>query len=193
MKSGVLLIGVLAVGAICFAGCQVTRAGYESAPYKLVSKDGGFEVRDYPEFSVAETRTGELGRGDADSGFMRLFGFISGRNEAKVKIPMTTPVLISGDEGGRTMAFVLPKQLRGTAPRPTEELVKVGQSKAGQFAVFRFKGRRTALNESESLQRLKVWMKGANLRSTSEPVFAYFDPPWTPWFLRRNEVMLRLQ
>ena len=28
--------------------------------------------------------------------------------------------------------------------------------------------------------------------STGEPTWARYDPPWTPWFLRKNEVMLEL-
>jgi len=47
------------------------------------------------------------------------------------------------------------------------------------------------MNEAAALQGLKDWMKTEGLSGLPPPVFAYFDPPWTPGFLRRNEVMLR--
>ena len=34
-------------------------------------------------------------------------------------------------------------------------------------------------------------MEAERLSVLSPPVYGYFDPPWTPAFLRRNEVMLR--
>jgi len=70
-------------------GCQATRAGYESAPYQLVRASGKFAVRDYPALRVVETPMALPGK-DADGSFMRLFRFITGGNEAKQKIAMTT-------------------------------------------------------------------------------------------------------
>jgi effector-binding domain-containing protein len=64
---------------------------------------------------------------------------------------------------------------------------------AGRFAELRFRGGRNAKNETAALQRLKDWMKAEGLSVLSPPVFAYFDPPWTPGFLRRNEVMLQTE
>ena len=58
-------------------------------------------------------------------------------------------------------------------------------------SVLRYSGGRNAKNEAESLTRLKAWMDTEKLGVLSPPVYGYFDPPWTPAFLRRNEVMLR--
>jgi DNA gyrase inhibitor GyrI len=128
----------------------------------------------------------------ADGSFNRLFRFISGGNEAKQKISMTTPVFMSGSESNATMAFVMPAKLAATqVPKPTDGSVKVRALEAGRFAVLRFSGGRSAKNESETLARLKAWMEAQGLKTDSVPVYGYFDPPWTPGFLRRNEVMLR--
>jgi hypothetical protein len=59
--------------------------------------------------------------------------------------------------------------------------------------VLRFRGGRDAQNEAAALQQLKDWMKAEGLSVLSPPVFAYFDPPWTPGFLRRNEVILQTE
>src|SRR5512136_1394639 len=110
----VMLLMVLIAGALILVGCQATRAGYESAPYKLVRSDGKFQVRDYPALTVVETPMGGSRSGD-DGSFMRLFRFITGSNEAKQKISMTTPVFMSGSESNATMTFVMPAKLAGSA------------------------------------------------------------------------------
>ena len=62
---------------------------------------------------------------------------------------------------------------------------------AARFAVRRFHGSRNATNEVAALAQLRAEIAAAGLKSDSAPVFGYFDPPWTPGFFRRNEVMLR--
>lgn len=186
-----LFILAMAV-ALTLAGCQATRAGYESAPYKVVHADGKFEVRDYPALTVVETTM--TSSGNAADGFNRLFGFITGRNKAKQKIAMTTPVFMSGNDSNRTMAFVMPAKMNAAqAPKPAEASVTVRELPAGRFAVLRFSGGRNDKQEAEALGHLKTWMAAEGLSVLSPPVFGYFDPPWTPAFLRRNEVMLRTE
>lgn len=185
---------ILAVAlALLLAGCKATRAGYESAPYKVVRSDGRFELRDYPALAVVET-TMSGGASGGDGSFNRLFRFITGGNEAKQKIAMTTPVFMSGGGSNATMAFVLPAKLKaGESPKPTDDSVKVRELEAGRFAVLRFSGGRNAMNEAETLARLKSWLAAQGFSANSPPVYGYFDPPWTPAFLRRNEVMLRTE
>jgi hypothetical protein len=183
---------VLAVfGAVLLlAGCQATRAGYESAPYTVVRTDGKIELRDYPALTVVETPMADANGGDG--GFRRLFRFITGANEAQQKIAMTTPVFMEGGPSGPTMAFVLPAKLKtADVPKPADGTVTVRELAAGRFAVLRYSGSRNTKNEAEALARLQGWLELERLTAQTGPVFGYFDPPWTPSFLRRNEVMLR--
>ena len=194
VKTMIIVLVTLAVLiGVALVGCQTTRAGYTSAPYKVVRTDGKFELRDYPSLTVVETPMVRSGNG-ADNGFMRLFRFITGQNQAKQKIAMTTPVFMSGSDSNATMAFVMPANLKpAQVPQPADAGVTVRELEPGRFAVLRFSGGRNAKNESESLQQLKAWMTTQGLKSVSTPVYGYFDPPWTPSFLRRNEVMLRIE
>ena len=106
---------------------------------------------------------------------------------------MTTPVFMSGGESNRTMAFVLPAPMKaGAAPRPADDAVKVREVPAGRFAVLRFSGARSSQQEAAALGQLQAWMAVQGLAGTLPPVFAYFDPPWTPSPMRRNEVMVPL-
>jgi len=190
----IILFVMLLIGAgLIFVGCQTTRSGYESAPYKVGRTDGKFELRDYPALTVVETPM-TRGGNEADGSFNRLFRFITGGNEAKQKIAMTTPVFMSGSDSNRTMAFVLPAKLNAaTAPKPADGAVTVRELPGGRFAVLRFSGGRSAKREAETLARLQTWLAAQGLKASASPVYGYFDPPWTPSFLRRNEVMLRIE
>lgn len=187
----ILLVFLVVVIGLAIAGYRTSRAGYESAPYKVVRTDGKFELRDYPTLTVVETHMGRSSN-SADSGFMRLFRFITGQNAANQKIAMTTPVFMSGSDTNLTMAFVMPATMKTSqVPKPSDGELMVRELEPGRFAVWRFSGGRNAMNESKAEAQLKAWMTAQGLKAVSGPVYGYFDPPWTPPFLRRNEVMLR--
>lgn len=187
-----ILLLSLAAGGLLLTGCQVTRAGYESAPYSVVRSEGRFEIRDYPSLVVVETPM-RGARDGSDGSFNRLFRYISGSNADDEKIAMTTPVFMSGDSTNATMAFVMPTQLSLTeVPRPADEAVTVREVPAGSFAVYRFRGGRSSENEQEAWSSLETWMQSQGLSAQSTAIYAYFDPPWIPGFLRRNEVMAQL-
>ena len=196
MHNATFYLQALVVGLIAAAlgGCQATRAGYESAPYKVARSDGKFELRDYPALTVVETPMSAGSRDGDDGSFMRLFRFITGGNEGKQKIAMTTPVFMSGSGTNATMSFVMPAKLKtDEVPKPSGGPVTVRELAAGRFAVLRYSGGRNPTKEAESLAQLKTWMDTEKLSVLSPPVYGYFDPPWTPAFLRRNEVMLRTE
>ena len=131
-------------------------------------------------------------RGSNDS-FMRLFRFIGGNNAAKQKIAMTTPVFMAGAATNTAMAFVMPADMSANqTPKPDDPNVSVREISGGQFAVLRFSGGRNAKNEAATLAKLITWIEREKLRSEGDPIYGYFDPPWTPTFFRRNEVMLRV-
>ena len=178
---------MLAGGAISGILLMNNAMATETADYKVLSSEGKFELREYPTLTVARTPM------DGSSEFGRLFRYISGNNDNGQKIAMTTPVLIQ-HEGEKTgMSFILPREVAASeqVPSPKDNAVGLDKLTGGKFAVFRFSGGRNERNESEALQKLREWMAKQNLPPTGEPLFAYYDPPWIPGFLRRNEVLLR--
>jgi DNA gyrase inhibitor GyrI len=187
-KKVFLSIGSLIVVGLGLFACATSRAGYESAPFTVVEKDGDVELRDYPQLTVART----AGKGeDADGAFMRLFRYIQGNNDGGAKIAMTTPVFMEHGEKSTEMSFVMPKAVAASgAPEPKAAEVTVSKRPAGRYAVLRFPGSRAQANGQEALGKLREWMKARALKAIGAPTFAYFDPPWTPSPLRRNEVML---
>ena len=158
----------------------------ETPDYKVLVQDGKFEVRDYPALTLVRTATG-------DGDFMRLFRYISGGNEADQEIAMTAPVLMKNEAGQGGMSFILPRDVAaGKVPVPKDTAVTMDDLPAGHFAVYRFSGGRNQANEEEALGKLRAWVDNRRLEVEGEPLFAYYDPPWIPTFLRRNEVMLRV-
>lgn len=182
-----MMVLAVAIGVI-IAGCKSSRAGYETAPYRVVRTDGDYELREYPTLAIVQTPM----RG-ADDSFMNLFRFIGGQNVATQKIAMTTPVFMTGGETNAAMAFVMPKTMAADqVPQPENRDLAISSIPAGQFAVMRFSGGRNTVNETNAVATLTTWMQREKLVPTGTPLFGYFDPPWTPTFMRRNEVMLRI-
>jgi len=184
--------------AILFAVKVTARAGYESAEYTVVEKDGNIEIREYPDLMLAMTEANRDAQG-SDGSFMRLFRYISGSNKPEQKIAMTTPVFMQPKEkdasqaGGETMGFVLPKAVaQQQIPTPTDDAVNIRKRSGGRFAVIRFAGRMSSKAVREAETRLRTWVAKRGLTVVGEPETAGYDPPWTPGPLRRNEVLLRL-
>jgi DNA gyrase inhibitor GyrI len=171
---------------------RTSRAAYESAKYAVVRTDGDVEVRDYEALVLAELPMADSAAG-RDGSFMRLFRFIAGANSEQQKIAMTTPVLVAPGPTDARMAFVLPAKLAlSEAPKPTDQAVVLRNVDACRYAVLRFSGSISEKSQNEAHARLQQWMENAGLEATSRPQYAYYDPPWTPPFLRRNEVLVRI-
>ena len=181
---------VLLVAFAAFWLVSTSRAATETPDYKVIRTDGKFEIRDYPALTVASTpMEGE----EMNGGFGKLFRFITGSNEGAEKIAMTAPVLIDTTKDKKTMSFIMPaKAVEKGVPKPSGESVTLGKVQAARFAVLRFDGGRTAENEKAAIEKLKAWLDEQKTAGKGDPMLAYYDPPWTPTFLRRNEVMIRI-
>lgn len=193
MKTLLVITTITTLSLLVLGGCSTLRSAYATAPYRVTATEGAFELREYPVLVVAETSMPELASRGADGSFGRLFRYISGGNAAQEKIAMTTPVFMTGAGDQAAMAFVLPSSVPAArAPQPADDSVHLREIPSGTFAVYRFSGGRSSAREADARNQLAAWMRSASLAPAGAPVFAYFDPPWTPSFLRRNEVMLRV-
>lgn len=190
-KGSLWISSVVTIAAgVLFA--VTSRAGYETASYEVVKKEGNFEIRKYKSHVVVTTpMTGEA----QNQSFGRLFKYISGSNEAEQKIKMTTPVFMpaSGEGQPGEMQFVLPSDVaEAGAPSPSDPSVKVSKMSGGKFAVLKYNGRSGPDERRKKLAELRAILAAQGLSSIGNPVYAGYDPPWTPGPVRRNEVLLRL-
>ena len=184
------------LAAFAFLGWQATSSSaYESADYDVIVAESPFEIREYPDLTVAATTMGTESRRDSGS-FMRLFRYISGANQGKQKIAMTTPVFMAATQGSNAgqMRFVLPKKVAaGSVPQPANANVSIQQRAGGKFAVIRFNGRMNSKSVSQAEKSLRDWMKPRGYVGEAQIESAGYDPPWTPGLIRRNEVLVRLK
>jgi hypothetical protein len=136
-----------------------------------------------------------------DDAFNILFRYISGENSKAEKVPMTAPVM-STDAGSERIAmtvpvvsdhksfsFVLPSSYSVTdVPEPRDPRVRIEVLPSRQLAVMRFRGRAGEQAVAERYAELTDAVKRAGLISRGEPFLMRYNSPFTPGFLRRNEV-----
>jgi effector-binding domain-containing protein len=112
---------------------------------------------------------------------------------APEKIAMTAPVLQQPDAGGYRIAFVLPERYTAaSAPVPTNPDVRIVEVPARRMIAVRYTGRWTEPNYREALGTLLASAAARGLKLVGEPVYARYDPPIMPSFLRRNEVLAEI-
>ena len=111
---------------------------------------------------------------------------------ASERIAMTSPVIQSGAESGRQqVGFVMPASYTlETLPTPQDRRITIREVPVELAAARSFTGRWSERIYQDQLAQLTTGVAQAGLAITGKPRFARFDPPWTPWFLRHNEVVV---
>ena len=184
----------------------------EEPAYEVLQKIGDdIEVRQYAPYVVAEV----VIEADADEAgnlaFPILAGYIFGKNQGQKEFAMTAPVTQTaaptrlemtapvtqaaapGAAGSHVVQFVLPKGVTlESAPQPLDARVKLREVPASRIAAIRYSGFWSESNYNEHLELLRAALKSSDLTPTGEPVFSRYNPPFMPWFLRRNEIWLPL-
>ena len=168
----------------------------EQPSYKVLSSKNGIEVRNYDEYWVAECHVANVSDlSEASSrAFGRLFNYISGDNSASQKIAMTSPVQQIPAETGWKVSFVVPKDVSlGQIPVPANSSISIRKVEAGKYAVLEYSGlwndKKFAAKSAELLNACSA----SGLSVTGSVSSAVYNPPFMPPFLRRNEVLVRLE
>ncbi len=177
--------------------------------FAVETRDGDFEVRAYAQRVVAETTVDGTWGAVGNEGFRRLAGYIFGGNTTRASIAMTAPV--AQRETGRAIAMTAPVAQRAvgaawvvsftmpagetlaTLPRPIDARVTLRELPAARVVVVRFSGLCGEGSRVEHTRALRAWAEARGLAVTGEPEVNRYNPPWTLWFLRRNEVWLALR
>ena len=168
----------------------------------------GIELREYSPYTVAEVMVVADANDAGNRAFPILAGYIFGKNKGErkmamtapvtqaavpMKLEMTAPVTQTPTAGGYLVQFVLPKGVTtANAPEPLDARVMLRDVPAKRVAVIRYSGFWSESNYNEHLAQLQKGLRAATIAWTGEPVLSRYDPPFTPWFLRRNEIWLDL-
>jgi effector-binding domain-containing protein len=168
----------------------------QEIPYTLIKKIERLEIRRYPEVILATVEDTS-----DNSGFGHLFQYISGENKAQRKIAMTAPVITSEKLKMTTlviskkghMAFVLPVAYTNeTVPLPTNPAVNIKIQPEREMAVLRFSGHATQERVEQFIQKLITTLQAQGIQMVGEPVLMRYNSPFTPGFLRRNEIAIEI-
>lgn len=174
--------------------------------FTVVRAYDAFELRRYEPYRVAETVVDAAAEEAGNKGFRILAGYIFGRNkgarkiemtapvsQTATKIAMTAPVAQMAGSKGYVVQFAMPREWTlETLPEPLDASVSLREMPARRLAVISYSGTWSQERYEEHLKILRGAMAKAGLSSQSEPVWARYDPPWKPWFLRRNEIWLEV-
>lgn len=204
MKHSISFMLALAL-ALIIIGAIDSRA-IEEAAYKVISTDGKFEIRDYAPHILAETVVEGDFKGAGNTAFKRLFRYISGDNRSRYKVAMTTPVSqepmvekikMTAPVGQQrlqekwTVSFMMPASYTlETLPEPEDPMVTLRQIPARRVAAVRYSGFWSEQNYLRYKLELESWIKEKGFTSVGDPIWARYNPPFTPWFLRRNEILI---
>ena len=207
-----MILGVWLIGG-CVTG------GIEEPKYDVVARHDDMEVRAYAPRLLAETVVDGSFEKALSEGFRRIAGFIFGKNKPgkevamtapvevipnsretnsnetdSAKIAMTAPVTQQASASGKwTITFTMPASYTmESLPKPVDDRVTVRQLQPMKYVALRFGGFNTRSNVDESIARLRKLAAAQGFKLRGEPVYARYNPPWTPWFWRRNEILIEL-
>ena len=187
-------IAVALVGAWTAVGYMSTK-GIEEPEYSVVEKRRGYEIREYAPYIRAEVTLEGAYRDTLYGGFRQVADYIFGNNTKSEKEAMTAPVIQEAGEGKNTytVAFVMPKEYTlETLPKPNNPNVAFREVPARRFAVLKFGGYATERRVERKKAQLAKSLERDGLKGAGTEIVAQYDPPWTPFYMRRNEIQVPL-
>ena len=194
-----ILIAVIIIGVTDIMAIEETK-------YEVIIKENKFEIRDYAPHILAETVVGGSLEEAGNKAFERLFGYISGGNRTRDKVAMTAPVSqrkigekiemtapVGQQRAGESwvVSFMMPDgYTMETLPEPEDPKVKLRQVPARRMAAIRYSGFWNEKGYLKHKKKLESWIQKMGLTIIGDPIWARYNAPFVPWFLRRNEILI---
>lgn len=181
----------------------------EEPSYKLIRRVGNFEIRAYEGYIVAETAIASSFEQAGNVAFGRLYNYISGNNRSKKSIPMTAPVNqqpnsekipmtapVGQEKVGQEfwVSFVMPRgSTLQTLPEPLDPAVRLKEIPGFTAAVVRYSGMWSEKRYQKYEKKLRDFIDQQGLKIVGQPIWARYNPPFMPFFLRRNEIIIPIE
>lgn len=184
--------------------CSVMATG--EAKYTVLLSEDKIEIRQYDSHVVAETVIQGKLEEAGNAAFKPLFDYISGNNTTQIdiamtapvsqqavseKIAMTAPVSQQQAENGWAISFMMPATYTlDTLPTPNNPKVELKAVPEQLVASIRYSGFWIEKNYLQHKKDLENWIEKSDYKADGQAVWARYNAPFTPWFLRRNEVLI---
>ncbi len=207
----VIYIGIAGFTLLTATSLLVAKSAMaiEKAKYTVLEKEDSFEIRQYEAQIVAETYVDSNLEDAGNAGFRRLYAYISGDNKKKQSISMTAPVgqEISSEKIAMTapvnqekkdnrwrITFLMPAEYTlEMLPEPIDERVELTKEPGRLMAAVKYSGTWSEEGYEKNKARLEEYLRMRGLTKSGAAVWARYDPPFMPWFLRRNEVLIPVE
>ena len=207
-KRSIIVLIIVAVGLAIAIFVGPVMSNVELPKYEVLSSTDNIEIRNYAPMLIAEVSvTGERKKALSD-GFRILADYIFGNNTSDNKIQMTTPVQQESStkiamtapvqqqqfDNSWSVSFIMPSEYSiDSLPKPNNPAIKIKRIPSKQFVVIRFAGSNTSINIDEHESKLRDYTRASNIEVLGTAKYAFYNPPWTLPFMRRNEVMLEIK
>ena len=194
----ILIVGVLA-GPVM--------SDVEKPDYEVIQSVQNIEIRQYEPMIIAEVEVDGKREDAIGDGFRLLADYIFGNNTVQQVISMTAPVQqkenqkiamtapVQQQSTGKSwrMSFVMPsKYSMDSLPVPNNNRVRLKEILTKEFVVIDFSGTNSNENVTEHENQLMNYIEENQIKINDSPKYAFYNPPWSLPFLRRNEVMIEI-
>ena len=194
----ILIVGVLA-GPVM--------SNVEKPDYEVIQSVQNIEIRQYEPMIIAEVEVDGKREDAIGEGFRLLADYIFGNNTVQQVMSMTAPVQqkenqniamtapVQQQSTGKSwrMSFVMPsKYSMDSLPVPNNNRVRLKGILAKKFVVIEFSGTNSNENVTEHENQLMNYIEANQIKINGSPKYAFYNPPWSLPFLRRNEVMIEI-
>ncbi len=165
----------------------------EEPKFTVSLREGDIEIRNYQAAVAAEVTVSGDQKTAATKGFRALAGYIFGGNNRHQSIAMTAPVTQTPLNGAWVVRFTMPSSSSlDMLPQPNDSRIKLRNIAPARFSVIRFSGIARPSKVAARTAELTAFVKAHYLHGFGPASLAQYNPPWTLWFMRRNEVMIQL-
>ena len=196
------IAGTVALAVAGVAAGPIT-SRVERPAYTVLTASGPIELRAYGPMIAAEVLLQGNRSAVLSEGFQLIAAYIFGANTPKAKIAMTAPV---EQQGGRNIAmnkpvrddawtvrFIMPRGWSmATLPAPDDPRIALKPVGARTMIAIRFAGIANGSSILSKTDELRSYVLAHGIQTVGEPLLAFYNPPWTLPFLRRNEVMFEV-
>ena len=198
--------GHITLLAICLTLVTGNLMAIEEAKYTVTLQNEDLEIRQYEATIVAEVVVNGSFEDASNTAFRKLFKYISGSNTSRSKIAMTAPVKQEPEgekiamtapvgqraaEQGWAVSFMMPASYTmDTIPLPVDDSIVLREIPAHRAAAIRYSGRWSEKRYRKHLELLENWIEQNGLEPTGQPLWARYNAPFVPWFMRRNEILI---
>lgn len=197
----------IGISVIVLVSVGLIMSNVEMPNYEVVKSQCNIEIRKYRPMLIAEVRMGGKRKEVIGDGFRILADYIFGNNLARRDISMTAPVQQEKTTIAMTapfqqqskddqwkISFVMPsKYTIDNLPKPVNEHITIKKIPAQTFVVIIFSGTNSDKNIKDHEKQLMEYVSSNELSVVSSPKYAFYNPPWTLPFMRRNEVMIEIR